>query len=486
MAFEDLRQFIARVEETEGIKVLEGAHWDLEIGAIADWQTYIPDSPLLLFDKIQGYPSGYRVATNLFTSRRRTALALGLPPEAEGLELVRAWREKGKKEFKPLRPVEVKAGPILENVYQGDKVDLLKFPTPRWHELDGGRYIGTGTMTVNQDPDEGWVNLGCYRVQVHDKTTATVYISPGKHGDIIRRKYWERGQACPTAVICGQSPMLWANATSFSVPWGVSEYDYTGWLTGEPVKVVKGPFTGLPIPATAEIVLEGEMVPPQVETRIEGPFGEWPRHYGSGARPEAAFRVKAVLHRHAPIIQGNPPFWLTSESLGQGVRQSAAVWDELEKQIPGIKGVWVVEEAPAHTLMVLSIDQKYAGQAKQAALLLAASRTVNYMLRFVIIVDSDIDPSNLKEVLVSLCSRCEPEECIDIIRNCWGTPLDPRVSPEKRARRDFTHSMAIIDTTKPFYWRQEFSPTTKTSPQLMKKTIDKWAKHFASTEAAAS
>lgn len=476
--FDDLRSFIKAAEERGECRVLEGADWNLEMGTLADALLADPNSPIIVFDAIKDYPRGYRVTTNLFSTSRRRALAIGLPAEAKGLELVQAWRQKTRGGFKPVKPVEVKTGPVMENVHRGDAVNLWKFPVPKWHELDGGRYIGTGTMTITRDPDEGWVNLGTYRVQVHDETTATIYMSPGRHADIMRRKYWSKGQACPAVVTCGQEPLLWAMSQSLSVPLRVSEYDYSGWLKGEPIKVVKGVVTDLPIPATAEIALEGEILPPEVETRIEGPFGEWPRHYGSGARPEPAFKVKAVLHRNDPIIQGNPPFWLSSESLGLSITQAAAVWDELDRQLPGIAGVGVIEQAPAHTMVVIAIDQKYAGHAKQAAMIAAGSRTIGYMCRFVILVDSDIDPTNLQEVLVSLGSRCEPEESIEIIRGCWGSPLDPRLSPERRQRGDFSHSMAIIDTCKPFYWRKEFPPTIKTDPELTKKTLEKWAKYL--------
>ena len=476
--FNDLREYIAKVEEMGECQVVEGAHWDLEIGILTEAFSANPSSPLLLFDKIPGYPPGYRVMANPFLTPRRTALALGLPLEARELDRVKAWREKTKGGFKPVKPVEVKTGPVMENVLQGDEVDLFKFPIPKWHELDGGRYIGTGDMVITRDPDEGWVNLGTYRIQVHDKTTATIYMSPGRHGDIMRRKYWARGQSCPVAVTCGQEPLLWSASHFFGVPVGVSEYEYTGWLRGEPVQVIKGLVTGLPIPATAEIVLEGEIVPPEVETRTEGPFGEWTRHYGSGARPEAVFRVKAILHRHNPIIHGAPPLWYSAGALGTEIRKAATVWDDLEKQLPGIEGVWIYGQAGANSIVVVSIDQKYAGHAKQAALLTAGSRTVAYMCRWVILVDSDIDPSNLTDVLISLGNRFDPETGIDIIRGCWGTPLDPTLPPDKRSRYDFSHSMAIIDTTKPFYRLKDYAPIIKTSPELMKKTLDKWAHIF--------
>jgi len=198
--FRDLREFIGAVDEVDRTRLVEGADWDLEIGALTELLCPSADSALLVFDKIKGYPPGYRVACNTLSTPRRFAMAVGLPLKATGLNLVNAWRAKVMDGFKPLPPVQVEAGPITENVHTGEDVDLFEFPVPRWHELDGGRYIGTADMVVMRDPDDGVVNLGTYRVQIHDKTAATIYIDPGRHGDVIRKKYWARGLSCPRMV----------------------------------------------------------------------------------------------------------------------------------------------------------------------------------------------------------------------------------------------------------------------------------------------
>ncbi|MBI4185931.1 MAG: UbiD family decarboxylase [Chloroflexi bacterium] len=470
--FYDIREFIQRVEELEGYKLVEGADWDLEIGAVTDVQLAIPDSPLVLFDKVKGYKAGYRVVTNMFTTPRRTALALGLPLEARGLELVRAWRSRIKEDVKLIPPVQVGTGPVKENIRTGDEVDLFEFPSPKWHELDGGRYIGTGCMVIQRDPDEGWINLGTYRVQVHDKTVATVYMAPGRHGDIIRRKYWDKGQPCPVAVTCGQEPTLWATSTWPSIPWGVSEYDYAGWLRNRPVEVVKGVVTDLPIPATAEIVLEGEMVPPEVEMIEEGPFGEWLGYYGY-SRPVPAFRVKAVLHRNNPIIMGSPPSKLSGRAaFNRHILMSAMLWNELDRQVPGVKGVWSMQEA-ATSIWIISIQQQYAGHAKQTALAAAGFNVSGYMGRHVIIVDDDIDPSNISDVLWALGTRCDPETSMDTIGGCWGSLIDPMLSPDKKSRGDLTHSKSLILACKPYHWIKEFAPPVTISPELLRRVKEK-------------
>lgn len=205
--FKDLREYIEQVKELGEYKVFEGADLELEIGAITEIMAR-PNSPLLMFDKIKGYKPGYRIVTNPVGSLKQVSLLLGLPQKIPGLEMVKAWRDKSKREFKLVPPIEVRTGPVKENIHIGNDVDLFEFPTPKWHELDGGRYIGTGCVVITRDPEEGWVNLGAYRVQIHDKNTATIQIDSGHHGDTMRRKYWAKGLSCPVAVACGQDPIL--------------------------------------------------------------------------------------------------------------------------------------------------------------------------------------------------------------------------------------------------------------------------------------
>ena len=164
----------------------------------------------------------------------------------------------------------VKKSPLFENVYKEKDIDLFKFPTPKWHEHDGGRYIGTGSIDITRDPDEGWVNWGTYRVIIHDKDTVGFYISPGKHGRIQREKYSSTGRPCKVAMSFGHDPLIFLGG-SIEVPYGVPEYEFIGGIREEPLELIEGEYTGLPIPANAEIVVEGEQdIPGAAPGR--GPF----------------------------------------------------------------------------------------------------------------------------------------------------------------------------------------------------------------------
>jgi len=159
MIFQSMREFMEKVRETGDLKAVNGADWNLEIGAITEVASQMPDPPMVIFDEIKGYPKGFRVVSNVLESPKRLTLAVGLPTHLKGIGLANAWRER-LAIFKPIPPREVSDGVVMENVLKGDQVDMLKFPTPFWHDLDGGRFIGTGCMVVSRDPDEGWINIG--------------------------------------------------------------------------------------------------------------------------------------------------------------------------------------------------------------------------------------------------------------------------------------------------------------------------------------
>ncbi|MDP2643382.1 MAG: UbiD family decarboxylase [Desulfobacterales bacterium] len=473
--FDDLREFINKADELGLVDRIDGAEWDLEIGRISELQLTVPDAPMLLFDRIKGYPAGFRVLTNFLNTERLINLTLGFPLEAKRLEIVKILRDKLQGEIPLIPPMEVDTGPVMENILTGDAVDLFKFPVPRWAELDGGRFIGTGDSVIQKDPDSGWVNIGTYRVQVHDKTTATIYMSPGKHGDVIRRKFWDRGESCPVAVVCGCDPLMWSAGYSNS-PLGISELDFAGGLRGKPVEVLRSRLTDLPIPARAEIILEGELLPPGADDRSEGPFGEYTGHYASGARNEPAFKVKRILHRNDPIILGHPPQVGRYKLEDKLFSNSAVLWNQLDRRVPGIQGVWYFHESNGPSMIAISVKQMYAGHAKTAGTFAAGYLTEAEPCRWIIVVDDDIDPSNIAEVLWAMGQRCDPATGIDVISGLCACPLSPTATPEMRRSRNYTHSRAILLACKPYEWIDAFPPSIKSSPAVMKKVKEKWGK----------
>jgi UbiD family decarboxylase len=477
MPFNDLREFIEAARRLDHVKEIHGADWNLELGALTEMFAFKEPSPLLLFDRIPGHPPGFRVAANLINTPARSGLTVGMPTEAAPLELIARWREI-LKTVKPIPPRVVNSGPILENVKTGADIDMMLFPAPQWHELDGGRYIGTADCVITGEPEEGgWINVGIYRVQIHDRNTLGLYVSPGHHARIMREKYWEKGKSCPVVVTFGQDPLLFLIAGQ-SMPYGISELDYAGGLRGAPVDVIRGDMTGLPILATAEIAIEGEVPPPHEQVHVEGPFGEWPGYYAHGAANEPVIRVKKLYYRNQPILCGAPPLKPPFVTFGVPIG-AAAIWNYLEKaDVPDVKGVWcyVGGSAPGGgaPLIIVSVKQRYHGHAQQAAIAALGCRAGNYHGRFVIVVDDDIDPSDMKEVLWAVSTRCDPKTAISIIDGCWSTPLDPAMHPDQRDAGNFVNSRAILNACRPYAWRDRFPPVNSLSSELRKKISAKW------------
>lgn len=471
----DLRGWIAAVDEIGELKRIDGADWNIELGAITEMGHHRGEqSHALLFDNIKGYPQGYRVLSNTLNTTKRLAVTLGMPTNYTRLEFVKNIKDRITK-VNYIKPQVVNNGPVLENVLTGKDINMWKFPTPKWHELDGGRYIGTGSVDITRDPDEGWVNLGTYRVMVHDEDTLGFYISPGKHGRIMREKYFAKGQVCKVAVSFGQDPLIFL-AGGVEVPRGISEYEWVGGMQGSPVQVIEGEYTGLPIPASSEVVIEGDAVPG--EERDEGPFGEWTGYYASARRPEPIIKVKRLYHRNNPILLGAPPSRPPCEfNFMRCFVRSALLWQQLEAAgIPDVRGVWCHEAGGSRLLNVISIKQRYTGHARQAGMVASYCHVGAYLGRYTIVVDDDIDPTNTNDVLWALSTRSDPEQDIEIIRRSWSGPLDPMIRKSDKKRHA---SRAVIDCCRPYEWIDEFPPVAESSAEVRRAVEAKWGKILA-------
>src|SRR5690242_5140673 len=258
--YRDLREFIDQVDQLGALRRIYAADPYHEIGGITEVGAGVPECPALLFDDIKGYPKGFRIFTNATVSPQRAALALGLDPTLRPIDALRAWMDK-RQNLREIPPRVVKDAAFLENTAQGADVNVLKLPAPFWHPKDGGAYIGSGSLVVMGDPDDGWVNASIYRVQVHGRDKVTIQFDhQGRHGAIISRKFWDKGKPCPVVVVNGEDPALFIAGFEY-LPAGQSEYQFAGAIKGEPIDVFPGPVTGLPIPAHAESVLEGFLLP---------------------------------------------------------------------------------------------------------------------------------------------------------------------------------------------------------------------------------
>jgi UbiD family decarboxylase len=467
--YKDLRHFIELVDQLGALRRIAGADPRYEIGGITEVAAGLPDGPALLFDDIKGHKSGFRIFTNAVTNVQRAALALGLNPALRPLDALKAWMDK-RKTLRPLPPVAVGNAAFLQNTLAGSDVNIGLFPAPIWHRRDGGPFIGSGSLVIMRDPDQGWINASIYRVQVHGPDRVTVQFDhAGRHGAIIAKKYWDRGQSCPVAVVHGEDPALFIAGFEY-LSDGQSEYEFAGSIKGAPIEICEGPHSGLPLPAHAEIVFEGRLIPMSEATLPEGPFGEFTGYYAAEARPGPVMQVTAIHHRDDPILLGSPPMKPPRFHFGLPFR-AATIWNNLEAAgVTDVVGAW---QHVSQLMTVVALRQRYDGHAKRAGLVAAAH---SYMARLVVIVDDDIDPSNLADVMWAVTTRCEPSEGIDIVRHAWSSALDPRIAPSDKERGITSHSKAIIDACRPFTWRDRFPPPSALSADEARQIEEKWGK----------
>jgi 4-hydroxy-3-polyprenylbenzoate decarboxylase len=480
VVYNDLREWIAEADKLGELRTATGYNWEEQIGMAAELLQHDDNAPVALFDEIPGVPKGYRVLTNFFGGRRKN-MTLGFPLEFNKIELSEAFLKVFQKIAQnPLPHEVVKNGPVLENVMRGKDVDVTKFPTPVWHDGDEGRrYIGTGSFNVTMDPEEGWINVGTYRVMIHDEKRVGFYISPGKHGRIHRDKSMGFKKPMPVCVVSGGDPLNFLMGCS-EIPYGVCEYDIAGAYRGRPVQVVKGEFTGLPFPANAEIVIEGFVEPGNMAP--EGPFGEWTGYYGSKMRNEPILDIKAIYHRNDPIILGCPPQRPPEEQARyRAVMRSALLKEEMQKAgVPDVTAVWCHEVGGSRQLTAVSIKQRYPGHARQTGHIACQCRSAAYAGKYVVVVDDDVDVSDLEELMWAMCTRSDPATSIDIVRNAWSTPLDPSIPPWDKANGNFTNSRAIIDACRPFHWKDQYPIVNMPKPETAKKARELFSWMFES------
>jgi len=479
----DLRSWLEDVDKHGELKRMSGVDCNLEMSGICEIIVgeKIEPNPVILFDDIPGHRKGFRTLYSLFGSPWRVAKTLGLPEdETDRMGLLRNWNKKVDK-IPMIPPKIVDAAPFLENVDTGDDVDLLKFPSPKHHELDGGRYFGTCHGVIQKDPDSGYVNMGTYRIMLIDGKRLALHILEGQHGSIIMNaKYFSRGEKMPVAIAIGMDPTLWFGSFS-RLSYGASEYDYAGGIKGEPIEVINGKYTGLPIPAHAEIVVEGECSPG--ETAEEGPFGEWHGYYGNmGLQSvlEPVMEVKAVYYRNDPIMTCQLPARpsLDTSALTMAVTNSSSIWRRLEGSgIPGIKGVWCYSEVAGDGLfIVVSIEQLYPGHSREVGL---TASQFPHQGRYTIVVEEDIDPSNLEQVIWAVCTRGKPHEAIQILNHCRSNSADTTISMDEKKKYKVTpkplhNSRTVIDACRPLEWKQDWYPMASLSHELREKIFSKY------------
>lgn len=442
MAFRDIRDFISRLEaEGEVQRMEQEVDWNLEVGAITR-RSNEAGLPAPLFQKIKGYPSSHRIFSEALSNHRRIAIAMNLDPDTPVKELIREYLIRKKQ---PIKPVSVTRGPCKENIRIGDDVNLFEFPVPLIHQGDGGRYIGTWHVTICKDLETGWVNWGMYRHMLHDRNHIGMLAGPPTHARRIMKGWEDKGSPMEIAIAIGVEPISTFCAAA-PVPYGISEVDMVGGMRGEPMELIKCETVDLEVPATSEIVIEGEVLPDK--TMDEGPFGEYTGYVGGHREPRLVIRVKAVTFRNEPIFtmmnEGMP---VSSTHATQSVTRSAECYEMLRGLGMPVSGVY--EFAEACTLLVVVAVKRGLVRADEIAYGIWSSR-LRANTPYVIVVEDDVDPTDLKQVIHAVVSKCHPHRGIVKIERTVGTALMPFLS--RYEQRHHLGAKAYFDCTWPSEW----------------------------------
>lgn len=473
-----LREFLDRAEATGEVETVRGASWDKEMSTISHLICGSGRDPVpaLLFDDIPGYPSGYRTQYGQTNSMNRLAIAYGMTPDyADPMNFIREYHERSVEleKRKPIDPefVPKDDAPLFTNTHTRDDVNLFSLPVPLHHEHDGGRYIGTADCVITKNVDLGRINVGTYRMQAFDETTCGVLIEEGHHGrkDII--DHFERtDEPMPIAATFGQDPTLFIfSSIGLNHEHEYGEFAHTSGVKGRPFPLVEGPETGLPLPANAEIAIEGYIH--SDHTRIEGPFGEWAGYYATEPQEEPVVTIESLYHRDDPIltcaVPAKPPY---DYSYHKSLTRSANLWNQIENAgVPSVTGVWRTEAGGSRLFNVVRINQEYPGHSRQAAYIASHTQAGGASNRWTVVVDDDVNPTDLTEVVWAMSTRCDPATDIEILRKGWAIPSSPGIDEENPL-----NSRAIIDATIPYDQVDTFPTVVESSSEVEEQVMEKW------------
>jgi UbiD family decarboxylase len=491
MALMDLRDWIAQLDAAKEVRHIGAeVHWDCELGAVAR-RVLEKRGPALLFESITDYKEGpaTQVFTGSYGTRKRLALALGLPPDVTNTEIVQYVMKKNQERIKP---VLVETGPVKENIVKGEKVDQTIFPVPRWGHRDGGRYIHTFSHIVTRDPETGVMNVGMYRGMVGKKdTTPMLLIKGGQHWGQHFNKYAERGEEMPVACVIGGDPIL-PFLSGSPLPAGVCEWDVLGAYRGEPVQLVQCETVDLEVPANAEIVIEGFISDAPDRLELEGPFGEFTGYVSDLPTPRPSMRITCITYRNKPIFQGTLegtlPGSFSENSVMSSVQRAAIAWNILKNAgIPSITDVYV-HPITNGTNICVQIKKQYQGQPKQIAAALWGSSAAQYRYKHVFVAEDDIDISSYEQLDWAMAYRMNAlEDGIVVFPGTFGSPIDPSTPLHDRNIQQLGSGLwnrVLFDMTR--NWRFErqskwdnerFPPTVRPAPEDEAKVKARWPEY---------
>jgi 4-hydroxy-3-polyprenylbenzoate decarboxylase len=457
-----LRSWIALLEKHGQLRRIKAeVDWDQEIAGIARINLGL-GGPGLLFEAIKDYRKGRctKFLTSSVGNRTQVCLLLGLAPGTSDRDLVSHLKNVYRR---GIPPVAVASGPVKDNILHDDDINLLEFPVPKWHHLDGGRFMDTFCGVVTKDPETGQTNVGLYRGQVLGPRQVGKLLIPTQHWGTHFAKHKDEMKPMPVAIVYGWHDVLPFCAGS-PFPKAVNEYDRMGAILGRPVELVRCETSDLMVPASAEIVVEGTISPDPKSFATEGPFAEYPGYAGGVPSPKPVVEVACVTHRDDPILRGTlegaRPGFPSEDSPLCAYSWSAIAWNMLEDVgVGGVTDVWMPPVSTG-TNIVVQIQKRYRGHAQQVATALWGTGAGQWFFKNVMVVEEDIDirdPAALEWAFAFRVNAAQGQ--LLTFGPTFGSVLDPstprqQANPQKYGTGCWTR--LLIDATR--NWEFEPNP----------------------------
>ena len=405
--------------------------------AAVEWKTFNELGQASLFSNIKGH-EGWQACSQIVANRKKWAIGLNIEENV----LLDQMAER----IQTPIAAEMTDGnaPVKDIKKTGDEIDLYDFPTLMTSEKDGGRYFASG-IAVIKDPDTGIRNLSVHRQMVTGKDK-TGFIMIPRQARQIYDKYCARGEAMPVAMVYGTHPAIFF-ASSFTTTFGNDEFGLAGAIMEEPVRLVKCESIDLEVPAEAEIVIEGEVLPDHLEP--EGPYGEVSGTYAGGMESEVV-QAKAITQRKDPIFYAlHCGFPVTDAQSTMGIGVEVATKHHL-KDVEGgldLMDVRAVTES-GDMMLILKMRPRHPGQTKTA--LMAALSGPYLHPKLAIAVDEDIDANDLRQIAWSMTTRVHAERDVVMIPETRVFALD-NISPTAPGMGSFARvgTKWLIDATIP-------------------------------------
>ena len=428
MLINDLRSFI-KILEISGEIVRVKEPTDIEKAPILMRESEKKDGPALFFENIVGY--NVPLTSCLLSNMRRIALSLGVKVEQVIHKIAECLDN-------PIKPKLVQDGPVKEIILKKN-IQLLKmFPIPVHAKKDSGPFISSGVV-IAKDPETGKRNLSYHRMEVKGPDKLGIHIDPMRHLGEFYQKAESKDEALPIAVCIGLDPAI-EIAAAARVPY--DEFEFAGAIREAPVELVNGETVDVEVPANAEIVIEGKILPHVREP--EGPFAEFTGYYGM-SKSEPIVEVTCVMHREQPIYRTILGASWEHVILGNVISREPMLYKFVKHVVPSVKAVHL----PPYTSGLhafISIKKENEGTPKNAIFAALAS---HFNIKHVVVVDEDVDIFDPRDVWWAIATRVQGDKDIIIMPRAFGHPLD------KSSDEGVTTKVGI-DATIPLDKKKEF------------------------------